>query len=546
MKRNWLVMIFVCLAGCFQSLASVNGLEKDWQEKLFPEGNEWKKAKQEFIFNNGTEPETLDPTMITGHPEFRLVFALFEGLVALHPESLKPIPGVAKNWQISNDKKTYTFYLRDNATWSNGKKINANTFVQSWKRALTPKTAAIYAYQLYPILGAKEFHEGKSTAFADVAIKALNEFTLEVKLVNPTPYFLDLCAFPTLFPVPVDVIKKHEDRWVRPENIVSNGPFVLKNWKPRLNLEMVKNTDYWDAEKVRLKRVVVYAYDSLDTAYKMFIKNELDWLPGLPLEKLDEIKMNPDYYVMPAFGSYFYRFNCKRKPFDDVRVRKAFSLAIDRKIITNSILKSGQQPATWFCPAVESVGYRPPKGLPTNVKLAQKLLAEAGYGEKGQPFPEIDILYNTSEGHKTVAEAIKQQWENAFKGVKVSLLNTEWKVYLEEMNHMNYTVCRSSWYGDYGDPRTFLDMFVKDGGNNRTGWSNSKYDELLAKTDVETNHQKRNAYFNEMEKILIEEEFPIMPIYMYVNQGLLKEKVLGWYENVRDFHPMKYIWIENP
>ncbi len=514
----------------------------DWEKAYVPKSKNWQAKEQHFIFNNGTDPESLDPALVTGVPESRLVAELFEGLVNLDPKTLEPRPGVAYRWEISPNGLTYKFHLRKNAKWSDGSELTAHDFYESWKRVLTPATGSAYAYQLFPVKGAEEFHGNRLDSFDGVGIKVAAKYTLNVELKTHCHYFLDLVAFHTLFPVPVSLINKYRDQWVRAKHIISNGPFRLSTWKPRQRIELVKNNHYWGRSICKLKKITVFPYDNLDTAYQLFLQNKIHWMPAIPLEKLSEIIRHPDYYVMPYLGSYFYRFNVTKAPFDDVRVRKAFSLAIDRRIITEHILKAGQQPATWFCPPISS--YEPVPGLKYNKDRARQLLVEAGYGVNGRSFPNIEILYNTSEQHKKVAEAIVQQWKNNL-GVSVSLRNTEWKVLLSDMDNLNFQIIRSSWIGDYGDPNTFFDMFVTKGGNNRTGWSNEEYDSLLLESQRETDNVKRYQIFQKMERLLIEKEFPILPLYIYVNQGVLNESVNGWYENVRDMHPLKYIWLED-
>ena len=506
-----------------------------------PETENWKKTEQHFIVNNGAEPESLDPALITGVPESRIVGALFEGLVDLDPLTLEPKPAVAESWEISQDGLVYTFKLRKDAKWSDGKSLVANDFLVSWKRVISPKIGAAYAYQLFPVFGAEDYYHGKIKDFKDVGIKIVDSHTLQVSLKAPCSYFLDLVAFHTLFPVRIDLIENHGDRWVLPKNFIGNGAYNLQDWSARQKIILVKNSHYWDTQLCKLAKITFLPYDDLDTAYQLFLKGKITWLPSLPLAKLDEIKYNPDYYVIPYLGTYFYRFNVTQPPFDDVRVRKAFSVAIDRKIITEFVLKGGQQPATWFCPKVG--GYNPVKGLQYNKDQALQLLQEAGYGLEGKPFPKVELLYNTSESHKMVAQALAQQWKKNL-GVTVELRNTEWKVLLSEMDNLNFQIIRSSWIGDYPDPNTFFDMFVSNGGNNRTGWSNRRYDQLLQQAQSEKTKDKRLHLFKEMEKILVEQEFPILPIYMYVSQGLLSESVMGWSDNIRDFHPFKYIWLE--
>jgi len=245
--------------------------------------------------------------------------------------------------------------------------------------------------------------------------------------------------------------------------------------------------------------------------------------------------------VYLRIGTYFYRFNCAQPPFDDVRVRKAFSLAIDRRIITKHVLKGGQVPATWFCPDV--AGYHHVDGLACDPAAARKLLADAGYGPGGKPFPPTEILFNTSDAHRQVAEAVVQQWHDQL-GVTISLRNGEWKSYLDDMEHQHYQIMRSSWIGDYGDPNTFFDLWVKNGGNNHTGWSSPDYDKLLTDSQAEADPAKRRDDLQKLEHILVEDQFPIMPLYIYVQQGLLRDKVRGVHGNVRDIHPFQYLWID--
>ena len=512
-----------------------------WKARLLPEGDAWRETEQHFVFNNGTEPETLDPALITGVPESRIVDALFEGLISLDPETLEPRPGVAASWSISADQLSYTFNLRANAKWSDGSPVTSQDFMASWERVLTPTTAAAYAYQLYPVKNAEAFNRGDIAEFAEVGATAPDARTFVVTLERPCPYFLDLVAFHTLFPTPTAVIKQHGDRWVRKDNIVNNGPFVLSEWLPEQRIELTGNPHYWDRKHVTLKKITVSPQTELNVAFNLFKKKQLHWLPALPLARIEEAQRDPDYYVMPYLGVYFYRFNCTKPPFNDARVRQAFVLVINRELITSHILKGGQEPATWFCPPAG--GYKHVAGLAYDPEKAVALLAEAGYGQNGKPFPEVELLYNTSEGHKAVAEALSQQWKNNL-GAQISLHNSEWKVFLSDMNQLNYQIARSSWIGDYNDPNTFFDMWVSDGGNNRTGWSSKPYDELLQQAANEPDKATRFALFQDMERILVEQEMPILPLYIYVNQGLLAEQVLGWYDNVRDYHPLKYIWLE--
>lgn len=513
----------------------------EWKRAYAPTDDAWKSVPQVFTFNNGAEPETLDVHKMTGVPEGRIAGGLFEGLVTSDPKTLEPRPGVAERWEVSADQKVYTFHLRADAKWSDGRPVTAEDFRASWERALTPATGCQYAYMFFPIAGAQAFQQGELTDFAQVGVKVKDERTLEVTLAAPCPYFLDLVAFHTLMPVPMWAVEQHGDAWPRPENIACNGPFKLIEWSSGQQIVMVPNEHYWDREFVKLEKIVALPYEDVETSYKLFIQGENDWMTTVPAAKIDEVKRNPAYYAQPYLGSYFYRINVTKPPFDDVRVRKAFSIGFDREVITRDILKAGQIPATYFTPPMPR--YQPPEGLAFDPEQARKLLAEAGYGPGGAPFPTVELLYNTLEDHKRVAEAIVQQWKENL-GITVSLRNTEWKVYLSDVEQLNYNIARAGWIGDYVDPNTFLDLWVTGGGNNNTGWSSATYDELITKAASEADPAARTELLQQAETILIKDELPIIPVYIYVNQGMLADKVQGWYENVRDLHPLQYLWIE--
>jgi oligopeptide transport system substrate-binding protein len=544
-NRQTLLFCTVCIllaAACIQAVTAAPDSIPGWKQRYTPTNQAWQQTEQHFVFNNGSEPETLDPHIMTGSPEIRLAGALYEGLTTLDPSTLEPRPGIADRWTISKDGKRVTFHIRPSATWSDGQPIVAADFVHSWQRALTPSTGGSYANLLFAIRGAEDYFHGKHSDFSTVGIHAPDATTLVVELTSPCTYFLELTAFPTYAPVRTDLISKHNLKWTSPEHLVVSGPFMLDEWKPRQHIKLVRNPHYWDASFVKLDRVTAMPLDDLNTAYQLFLKGELHWMESIPQARVDEIKRNPDYYVLPFFGTYYYRFNVTKPPFDNRLVRIALSLATDRREITRHVLRSGQIPVASYCPPV--AGYEPVEGLPYDRDRARRTLAEAGYGSGGKAFPPIEILYNTSEAHKTVAEAIAAQWRRNL-GITASARNVEWKIFLNDMRDLNYQVCRSSWIGDYGDPSTFFDCFRGGDGNNRTGWTHTVYDQLAHIVRQESNPAARHSMFRKMEEILVEGECPILPIYRYVNQGLLAENVGGWYGNIRDLHNMKYIWMED-
>jgi oligopeptide transport system substrate-binding protein len=495
--------------------------------------------EQVFRISNLAEPESVDPGIVTGVPEHRIVSNLFEGLATNDPKDLSPRPGMARSWSVSKDGLTYTFSLRD-ATWTDGRKVTAHDFVYAWERVLNPKSGAKYAQQLYYLKHGEDYNKGKVTDFRQVGAKAVDDKTLLVTLHAPTPYFLFLTTFYTLYPVPRWAIEAHGADWTKPGKIVSNGPFKLASWVPQRELVLEKNRAHWDAATVKLDRVVFIPTDDLNTAYKQFQAGESDWCTSVPPAQIDAAKQRPEYYATPYLGTYFFRLNVTRPPFADARVRKALSMAVDRESLTRFVTKAGEIPTTSFVPA-GLPGYEGPRGPGFDPASAKKLLAEAGFpGGKG--FPKTELLYNTSEQHRVITQAIQQMWKEHL-GIDVELVNVEWKVYLSKLSSLDYQISRGGWIGDYPDPNTFLDMWITEGGNNRTGWSSKRFDELIGRAQT-LGGRERKALLAEAERILVVDETPIIPLYTYVNKGMLNRKVRGWHPNILDQHPLKFISLE--
>ena len=529
----------ICLACSLGQIYAVDALPENWRDDYVPEGDAHTSIEQHFRFNNGTEPATLDPQLMTGVPEGRLALAMFSGLVGLHPQTLQPVPDLAESWTISDDGLTYTFTLREGLTWSDNTPLTSESVVASWKRLLTPATAAEYAYQIFYVKNAQAFFKGQ-LPFEDVGIKNPNPRTLVVELAQVTPWFIELCAFQTLAPVPTHVIEQHGERWTRPEHIVTSGPFHLVDWKPRQHLVMEKSNTYWESDKVTLKKITALPYDDMNTALQVFRKGDMEWMPGVPVDQVQELRNDPDYFAMPYLGIYFYRFNVTHPALKKKEVRQALSMAIQRSVITENITQAGERPVSYFCPPMGN--YTPKGGLEYDRDKARELLTQAEY-PNGEGFPVLEILYNTSDSHKAIAENIAQQWREVL-GINATARNREWQTYLADLRNLNFQVARSAWIGDYYDPNTFYDCFIKDGGNNRTGWSNAEYDKLLKQSKATIDPQERQEIYDRMEQILLVEDPAIVPLYHYVYKGMLKEQVLGFEHNPRDYHPFQYIWLE--
>jgi oligopeptide transport system substrate-binding protein len=494
----------------------------------------------DMIFNNGGEPQSLDPAQTSGVPEARLTYSLFEGLVVNNPETSKGEPGIAESWTVSTDQKTYTFKLR-NAKFSDGQKITAQDFVNSWLRVLDPATAAPYAYIIGDsVEGAGAFNAGKGSK-EDVKLKAIDENTLEVTFVGPLPYAIDMLTHNAFVVTPSHAITKFGADWVKPENFVGSGPFVLKEWKPQDRIVVAKNEKYWDAKNVKLNTLTYLAIEDGNVAYDKFKAGEIDWLAddSVPPSKIDEIKLRPEYHVTAGSSVYYYIFNVTKKPFTDVRVRKAISMATDRKAIVNDVLKAGDIASAGLVPAM--AGFETTKGNDFNVEEAKKLLAEAGY-PNGKGFPKVTLIYNTNARHKVIAEFVQQMWKNNL-GIEVELQNLEWNTFLDTRQKTHeFQITRAGWLADYLDPGNYLDMFKTGAGNNDGLYSNPKYDELLAKAATLPAGEERNKTLEAAEQIMITEDQAVAPFYFYANKSLIDfNKWSGVYSNAMDIHPTKWV-----
>ena len=504
----------------------------------------------EMVLNLGNyaEPQDLDPHIITGVTELNIISALLEGLVDDDPRDLHPVPGVAQRWDISADGLTYAFHLRPDAKWSNGDRMTSRDFSWSFRRMLSPGLGAEYAYMLYPMKGAEDFNKGRSTDTASLGMQTPDDSTLVIILGKPTPYFLSLLSHNAWMPVHRATIEKfgtmdqRGTAWTKQGNFVGNGPFILKTWRVNTVVSVVKSPTYWDRATVKLDEINFYPYESVQTEERAFRSGQLNVTYSVPLNLIDFYKKeHPDrIHIDPYLATYFYRFNTTRRPFDDVRVRRALAMAVDRPAITKDILKGGQLPAYYFTPP-GTAGYTARCPFAADIAAAQKLLAEAGY-PGGRGFPEIELLFNTSDQHLVIAQAVQEMWKNNL-GIAVRLVNQEWKVYLETQKELAYGVCRSGWTGDYNDPNTFLDMWVTGGGNNQTGWSNAVYDSLIRQASMTADAAQRFECFQQAEAVLMR-EMPIMPIYFYTSLSLRDPRVKGFWPTILNKHPYKYIYIE--
>ncbi|MFI5355958.1 MAG: peptide ABC transporter substrate-binding protein [Opitutales bacterium] len=535
-----LLLVLLAAGGCTKSDSSTR------DAAVGPDG----RKLMVWSVGNGTEPQDLDPQTVTGVPEHNILLGLFEGLVSEDPKTLEPVPGVAERWTISDDGLVYTFYLRNHLKWSNGEPLTADDFVQSYQRALTPSIGCKYAYMFWSVVGAKDFNTGKLTDFTKVGFKALDDRTLQFTLIHPTSFLLRMIASHyTWYPVPIKTIARFgglargDTPWTRPGNLVSNGPFQLKEWRPGQRIVLERNPHYWDAKNVLLDQIRFFATEDITAEERMFRTGQIDRTNELPNAKIDAYRRDyPETLrIEPYLGVYFYRLNVTRPPLNDKRVRQALALAIDRESLVKNVTRGGQRPA-YAVSYPGTAGYTPTARLPGDIAKARQLLAEAGY-PGGRNWPHVELLYNTSENHRAIAEAIQQMWRQNL-GIDVQLANQEWKVYLNSEQNLDYWIERAGWIADYVDPNVFLEIWTTGNTNNNTGWSNPEYDRLAAAALVAKTDPARYALYQKMDAILVD-ELPVIPIYYYTRVYAMSPKVKGFWPNLLDDHPYKYIHIED-
>lgn len=485
--------------------------------------------------NLDAEPPTLDWNLATDHTSIRVIYNIMEGLTE-YDKDLNPIPALAERWDVSEDGKTYTFHLRKNVRWTDGVPLKASQFVDGWIRLLTPETAAEYAYFLFDVVGAKEFNSGKIKDPKKLGVKALDDHTLEVKLIKPIVFFPAITTFMVTYPIRKEVIDKHGDRWTEPGNIETLGPFNIDEWQHEYLIILSRNPDYF-GPKPKLKKVKMFMIEEKTTALSLYERGSLD-IVDLPPQAIEKYSKSPEYENFPFLRIYYYGFNVTKKPFDDVRVRKAFASAIDRSAFPK-ILKGGEIPASSLIPK-GMFGYEPGIGHKFDPAKAKALLKEAGYDENN-PLPEIEIAFNLPPSENgLIAENVAAQWR-VHLGAKVKLNNQEWKVYLDTMKHDTPMVYRLGWGADYPDPDNFAVLFTSSSGNNHTQWGNPRYDELVSLAAVESDLKKRKMMYDEAQRILVEEDCAIVPLFISALNVLVSKRVHGYDLNAMDTQYLKKV-----
>ncbi len=485
--------------------------------------------------NNGSEPGSLDPALVQGTHESWILENVFEGLMTFD-ENGKLVEGMTESYEVSDDGTTYTFILRNGITWTNGDPITAEDFEYSWKRALAPETASSYASILYCIKGAEAYNAGEGSA-DDVLVTALDEKTLEVTLETPIAYFLELTAFYTYLPINKNVAEKNPDWAKSPATYVSNGPFKLVEWKHNDKIVLEKNKDYYNAKKIKLDGINLDILEDQNTAWQRYQGGEYDILVDVPASVINQLKQegNPELEIGLQIGTYYYNINSNIKPFNNPKVRKGLSMAINREAIVEQVTQGGQIPAVGIIPPgmkdENDDDFRKSVGslIEYDTEEAKKLFDE-GLAEEGMAIEKFNnsnfvILYNTAESQKKIAEAIQEMWRGVLE-IKIGLENVEFLEKLEREQSGDYQISRSGWMVDFMDPVAFLDLWWSNSAFNDVKYSNPKYDELIKEAKSTNDQNVRMAAMKEAETILME-DMPVIPIYFYTQPYTVKSNVTG-------------------
>ena len=496
---------------------------------------------------NGAEPRTLDPHMIDSVPEGVIAFAVFEGLVNLDTSTLEIEPGVAERWEFSEDQRVITFHLRKNARWSTGDPLTAEDFEWSFLRGLNPAMASGFADQLFHIEGAREYFNGDISDPEKVGIKALDAHTLEISLLRPTSFFLQILAgFAIALPVHRPTIEAHGKpferftRWTQPEHFVGNGAFVLEGWQMQRRVSVRKNPHYWDADKVGLEGIEFYPVENESTEERMFRVGQLHITDRVPLSKIPNYRLteNPTYRPSPIKGTYFLLLNTARPPLDDKRVRQALALSIDRQLLVGAVLQDSVIPSATLTPP-GMPDYQVQSPLSHNPELARSLLADAGY-PGGEGWPGAEFIFNTSEANRKVLVALQRMWKDEL-GISVTLTNMEWGVFLDKLTTRDFQGSRLGWVGAYMDPSGFLDLSVTDSVNNYTSFSSVRYDEIMRQLAPNApDAASRFTLLSQAEALLLEEA-PLIPLYAYLRRRLVQTNVKGMPANPLSYINFKHI-----
>lgn len=538
MKKSILVILLLLFLSC---CSSEDETERGAEIKKIG-GTTSPAAHQLLRKGNGTEPQTLDPHKAEGVPSSNILRDLYEGLISEAPNG-DLVPGVATSWEAVQQETVFVFQLREDAKWSNGEPVIADDFVYGLRRSVDPATGSKYSQILSSILNTEEIIAGKKPV-ESLGVKALGKHSLEITLKAPTPYFLALLTHSTTYPVYQPSIEKYGEKSARPGNLISNGAYQLAEWVVQSHITLRRNSHYWDDSNTTIDQVVYYATEDQSSELKRYRAGGIDWTDTVPLGEIRWLRenMEQELKISPYLGTYYYGYNLTKPPFkDNLALRKALSMAIDREIIVQKITGLGEIPAYgWVPPGVMNYGSQSFDFQSMDKQQrhaeAKRMYADAGYS-KANPL-QLELRYNTSENHKKLAIVVAAMWKKTL-GVTTGLINEEWKVFLKNRKVKQKTqVFRGGWIGDYNDAYTFAELMHSNHGINDTGYHNVDYDRLLVQASMERDLVKRRHYLEQAERLLLADH-PIIPIYFYVSKSLIKPYVSGFVGNIMDHHYSK-------
>ena len=505
-----------------------------------------------------SEPQTIDPALNSAVDGAIMTQHMFEGLMKWS-DSGNPVnekgnmnyaalaAGQAESYEKTDNGDgtvTYTFKIRSDAKWSDGQPVTANDFVYSWQRLANPLTAADYCYMIDMVQGYAAVNAGEADP-TTLGVSAPDESTFVVNLTYDCPYFLEICAFPAAFPVRQDIIEAYGDTWTTDDNsshYISNGPWKLAEWVHDSYIKMVPNEYHYDAANLGPNSLTFQLMEDQNSMLAAYRSGDLQFIEDMPVDEIAGLLASGELNIVDYIGTYYVCYQTQAAPFDNALVRQAFTLAIDSKYIVEQVTQTGQVPATGFVPAgiydadpngddFRTVGgdyWDAPVDDATyqaNCEKARQLLAEAGY-PNGEGFPTVTYLYNTSDAHKAVGEALQQMWQEEL-GVTVQLQNQEWNAFLETRKKGEYQIARNSWIADYNDPCSFLDMWYTGGGNNDAQYSNPEYDAMIDAAKATSDPAERMSYFHKAEDIIIGQDWALGPIYFYTQKYMMADDISG-------------------